>query len=71
MTEEIYVYIVSLPEGINEMVTPSGTGYTIYIEEKLDREHQEKAYAHALEHIQRNDFSEGGDVQQIESEARH
>lgn len=71
MPEEIYVYLVLLPDGINEMVAPSGTGYTVYIDERLDREHQMKAYAHALEHIQRNDFGEGGDVQQIESEARN
>lgn len=70
MTEEIYVYLVALPDGIDEMVAPSGTGFTIYIDEKLDREHQVKAYAHALEHICRNDLDGGGDVQEIELESR-
>ena len=72
MTEidDIYVYLVCLPEGIDEMVTPSGWGYTIYIDERLDRLHRIRAYAHALEHIKGNDF-ERSDVQEIESDARH
>lgn len=68
MDDNVYVYLVELPYGINEMVTPCLHGYTIYINSRLDYEHQLKAYNHALYHIQNNDF-EKDDVQRIEYEA--
>jgi hypothetical protein len=68
---DIYVYLVKLPEGISEMVAPSGTGYTIYIDERLNRESQLMAYRHALCHIEGSDFEKGGSVQEIETNARN
>lgn len=68
MTDNIYVYMVNLPDGINEAVTPCADGYTIYIDDKLGPEGKEKAYRHAMYHIQNHDF-EKYDVNKIEVEA--
>lgn len=54
--DEIYVYCISLPEGINELVAPCFGGFTIYISDRLDREHRIRAYRHALRHIKNGDF---------------
>ena len=69
MTEDIFVYLVDLPPGINEMVTPCCGGYTVYIDEALDDAHRMKAYHHAVEHIERKDFGKEN-VQKIELEMR-
>lgn len=66
--DDVFVYYVDLPSGINEMVTPCLDGYTIYIDARLDNKEREKAYRHALFHIQSNDFEED-DVQTIELRA--
>ena len=66
MADDIYVYLRPLPEGINELVMPCADGYTVYIADRLDQEHQWKAYEHALRHIANNDF-ERTDVQEIEA----
>ena len=67
--DEVYVYLVDLPSGVNEMVTPCGDGnYTVYLSAKLSSIGQQRAYEHALHHIQNHDFQKA-DVQQIESEA--
>ena len=68
MTDNIYVYMVNLPSGINEAVTPCGDGYTIYIDDKLSPEGKRRAYSHALYHITNHDF-EKSDVNAIEIEA--
>lgn len=68
MTDDINVYIIDLPDGINEMVTPCSGGYTIYIDDKLSPEGRREAYAHALYHITNHDF-EKSDVNRIEFEA--
>lgn len=65
---DIFVYLVKLPEGIDEVVLPCFDGYTIYIDPSLSHSEQLKAYKHALSHIENNDF-EKTDVQQIEYEA--
>ena len=65
---DTYIYIVDLPTGINEAVTPCVGGYTIYINAKLTMEDQCKALNHALWHIQNDDFSKNN-VQEIEAEA--
>ena len=65
---EIYVYVVELPFGINEMVTPCIDGYTIYISDRLDMDHARKAYEHALFHINNLDF-EKDNVNRIEAQA--
>lgn len=66
--DNIYVYFLNLPPGINEMVTPCLEGYTVYIDARLDEAHRLEAYNHALAHIHNDDYSKA-DVQQIESDA--
>ena len=66
--DDIFVYCVDLPDGINEMVTPCFEGYTVYIDIKLDILRRRKAFRHALKHIIRRDF-EKGRVSAIEREA--
>lgn len=67
--EDIYVYYVNLPDGIDEMVAPCLDGYTVYIDARLSALDQRKAYAHALRHIKSHDW-EKTDVNQIEWDAR-
>lgn len=66
--DDTYVYLIPLPQGINEMITPCSDGYTIYIDERLTWEERRKAYRHAVQHIRRMDFQMGG-VQEIERTA--
>lgn len=68
-TDDIFVYLVDLPDGIHEMVTPCCDGHTIYISAKLTCTGRQEAFLHALEHIHDNDF-EKYDVQKIEYDAR-
>lgn len=65
---KIYVYQVSLPDRINEIVTPCSDGYTVYIKESLDETSKRKALVHALKHIDNDDFHKDN-VQQIEYQA--
>ena len=66
--EDIYVYEVDLPRGINEMVSPAAdNSYTIYIDRRLSDDGKMKAYRHALRHCY-GDFNKG-DVQAIEEDA--
>lgn len=58
--DEVYIYCIALPEGVNEMVVPCFGGYTIYISDRLDREHRVRAYHHALRHIKSGDFEKAG-----------
>lgn len=68
MTNNVYVYIVDLPNRVNEMVTPCSDGFTIYLNARLSYQDRVRAYHHAMKHIDRNDF-EKEDVQKIEKEA--
>lgn len=66
---DTYVYLLDLPAGVNEMVTPcEDNDYTIYINGRLCDHKRREAYRHALTHIERDDF-EKTDVQQIEADA--
>ena len=65
---EVYVYIVDLPDRVDEMVTPRIDGYTVYLNARLTYAGRVRAYHHAIRHIERNDF-EGFDIQEIEMEA--
>ena len=64
----VYTYLVDLPDGINEMVCPCLSGYTIYIDDKLSPEGRRDAYRHALFHIMNRDF-EKSDVNETEVNA--
>lgn len=66
--EDVFVYLVDLPAGVRELVTPCLDGWTIYIDEKLSDEEKRAAYSHALFHIANGDF-EKTDVQRIEAAA--
>ncbi len=66
--DDIYVYIVDLPDQVNEMVTPCLDGYTIYLNAKLSHQERVDAYLHALRHVENNDW-EKDDVQKIEKDA--
>lgn len=72
MVDRNYVYVYLRDDmPVNEMIAPCADGYTVYINAKLDREHQVKAYEHALSHIENGDFDINNidDVQQIEARA--
>lgn len=67
---DIYVYLVSLPPGIHEIVTPCRDGYTVYIDNDLSYSAQIDAYRHAMRHIQNGDLDNTeGNVQDIERRA--
>lgn len=64
------VYLINFPTGkTKEAVTENEDGsYTIFIEEKLSKEGREKAFLHAMKHIDNNDFFKD-DIQKIEFDA--
>ena len=66
--DDIYTYLIPLPDGINEVVLPCFGGYTVYIDSRLSQEKQIRSYQHALGHIVNQDF-EKTDVQKIEKDA--
>ena len=49
----VYVYRVSLPGTVHEMVVPNreDDGYSVYIADDLDDDHARSAYRHAMKHI--------------------
>ena len=66
--DDIFVYVVRLPDQIREVVLPCADGHTIYINETLDETGRLNAYHHAVDHIKNNDWTKS-DVQIIEFEA--
>lgn len=64
---DVFVYIVDLPDQVDEMVTPCLDGYTVYLNARLSYSGRVRAYHHAIRHIERNDF-ERANVQEIEME---
>ena len=66
MDDNVYVYVVDLPTGIHEMVTPCPDGYTIYLDISDSDNGRMLHYKHALKHIKRNDHV-SEDIQDIES----
>ena len=64
---DVYIYIVDLPDRVDEMVTPCIDGYTVYLNARLSYAGRVRAYIHAMRHIERNDF-ERANVQEIETE---
>ena len=67
--DDVFVYLIDMPSNIRESVVPCLDGYTIYIDKNISQTEQEKAYRHALEHIENKDF-EKECADEIESE-RH
>lgn len=66
--DDIYTYVVTLPEGVNEVVLPCADGHTIYLSDRLDRNARIREYKHALHHITAGDFQRDN-VQEIEHDA--
>lgn len=67
--DSIFIYPANLPTTVHEAVVPCFSGYTVYINDKLSYEQRQKAFAHALRHIQNHDFDKNDSVQDIESAA--
>ena len=67
MTDDIYVYYVPLPEGVNEAVLSCLGGFTIYLDPRQSEDGLKRSYEHALKHIQDGDFFKT-DVQEIEAQ---
>lgn len=72
MVDNVYVYLVQLPSGVKEFVTPCSDGYTIYIDIDLPKTEQHEAYEHAMNHIRLGHFDLDNiqTVQEIEREVR-
>lgn len=66
--DDVFVYFVDLPDRVHEMVASGYDGYTIYIDDRLDKISQCEALYHAMHHIEHNDF-EKSDVDKIEHDA--
>lgn len=66
--DNIYVYLIDLPDRVDEMVTPCADGYTVYLNARLSYARRVQAYHHALRHIERNDWNKSS-VQDIENDA--
>lgn len=65
--EKIITRIVDLPLSIRGYTSLDAEGnYNIYINAKLSREMQEKAYKHELTHIRRDDFSDKKTLEEAE-----
>ena len=73
MTQDIFVYYAPFPWSVKEVVLPCIDGYCIYLNKNIPREEQEKAYQHALRHIELGHFDMNcdKDVQQMEIEAHY
>ena len=57
MPDDVFVYLrEDIPASIGEMVSPCAEGYNIYISAHLDDAHRQRAYEHALKHIENGDF---------------
>lgn len=66
--DDVYIYRVPIPGRVKEAITPCDDGcYTIYIDESLDQDEAQAAYAHAVRH--KEDFYTEADVQTIEARA--
>lgn len=66
--DDIYVYFVELPDGVNEAVLECLDGYTIYIDPRQSKAGVIRSYQHACNHIREKDFGKVN-VQVIEGEA--
>lgn len=63
--DDVYVYVIDMPEKTNEMITPCLDGYTVYIDDKLSPHGKRDAYLHAVSHI--DDYESGMTADEIEA----
>lgn len=54
--DDLFIYLVRMPDDLPEAVLPCDGGYTIYLDDRLTQEGLIKEYHHALEHIKNGDF---------------
>ncbi len=55
--DDIFVYLCDdIPASVGELVSPCPEGYTVLISSRLDDAHRQRAYEHALKHIENGDF---------------
>lgn len=67
---EYCVRLVSLPIGVNGVTVLSPDGFAnIYINDRLSYDEQQKAAAHELIHVQRDDFFNDLSTEQVEEYA--
>lgn len=57
--DNIYIYLIDLPDGVRSTVLPCLDGYTIYINQNLSDEEMVNAYDHEIEHIDNGDYDNG------------
>jgi len=68
--DDINVVLMPFPTKIKEAVTPNPDAtYTIFLNSRLSQSEQEKAYRHALFHIENGDFERVRSVGEIEKTA--
>lgn len=63
------VRLMDLPPKIRGFVVRRNGEDTIVLNSRLSREQNMKTYLHEKKHIERGDFENGGDVDQIERDA--
>ena len=63
--DDVYVYVIDMPEKTREMIAPCLDGYTVYIDDKLSPQGKRNAYAHAVSHI--DDFESDMTADEIET----
>ena len=68
MTNNVYVRLIDLPCRVRGFVLANGEddSYNIYLNARLSRTEQKKAYLHEMRHILQKDFDRGGNVSRIE-----
>lgn len=64
--DDVYVYLIDMPDNIHEFVTPCTDGYTLYINRNLSERKRFEAYRHAVKHIQSGDFEKNCNVDTVE-----
>lgn len=68
MTNNVYVRLIDLPCRVRGFVIANGEddSYNIYLNARLSRTEQKKAFLHEMKHISQKDFEKGGNVAIIE-----
>lgn len=56
MRDDMFVYLVDMPDSVKGVTTPCEDGYTTYINSKLTYEQQLKTLDHEERHLNKCDF---------------
>lgn len=69
--DEVILRYRELPDRIDAMtVRDENADYNIYIDPRLSYDCQQDAISHEMQHIKRDDFANGGDINSCESAVR-